>query len=347
MAHVELGIEERRRIERLRRAGVPVASIAARLRRHRSTVCRELARNRFGDEENPYLGGCHGMVAQSMAAARRHRRRKLVRMPSLPVSIVDRLRAGWSPARIAGRLRRGGSGAYVCHETIYAWVCPEEGRERRLARFLPSRLRRRRRRHGRTPREAKFPDVRSIHRRPEAVADRREFGHREADLMIFRRGHGSANVATVVERKTRYVAPYRNEDRRSRRVPGRPAGLLGPLPAAARRSVTFDRGLEFAAWRGLTNATGIDVRLGRSSGPAPERRRGERRRTHPPLAAAGYAGRRPAPRLDGSPLPTPRHDTAQVPRLRHARRSVHRGNGRDHVMDRRRVATKIEFSPQS
>ena len=77
--------------------------------------------------------------------------------------------------------------------------------------------------------------------------------------MIFQRSHGSVNVATMVERKTRYIALYRNEDRRSRRVLGRLAGLLGPLPADARRSVTFDRGLEFLAWRGLTNATGIDV----------------------------------------------------------------------------------------
>ncbi len=77
--------------------------------------------------------------------------------------------------------------------------------------------------------------------------------------MIFQRSHGGANVATLVERKTRYVALYRNEDRRSRRVLGRLAGLLGPLPAPARRSVTFDRGLEFLAWRELTKATKIDV----------------------------------------------------------------------------------------
>lgn len=77
--------------------------------------------------------------------------------------------------------------------------------------------------------------------------------------MIFQRSHGAANVATVVERKTRYIALYRNEDRRSRRVPGRLAGLLGPLPADARRSVTFDRGLEFLAWRELAKTTEIDV----------------------------------------------------------------------------------------
>lgn len=259
MAHVELGLDERRRIERLNHASVPVSKIASQLGRHRSTIYRELARNRFTDEENPYLDGYYGMAAHDMAARRRHRRRKLVRMPALLVAIVDRLRAGWSPEQIAGRLRRDGSGAYVCHETIYAWVYSKDGRDRSLARFLPRRRKKRRVRHGRKPRSAVFPQNRSIHRRPEVVTGREEFGHWEADLMIFQRSNGTANVATLVERKTRYVAFYRNEDRRSRRVLGRLAGLLSPLPSEARRSVTFDRGLEFLAWRELTKSTGVDV----------------------------------------------------------------------------------------
>jgi IS30 family transposase len=115
---------------------------------------------------------------------------------------VDRLRAGWSPEQIAGRLRRDGSGSYVSHETIYAWVYSDEGRERRLARFLPYRRNKRRVRLGRKPRAAVFPESRSIHQRPDIVAGREQFGNWEADLMIFQRSHGTANVATVVERKT-------------------------------------------------------------------------------------------------------------------------------------------------
>ena len=129
----------------------------------------------------------------------------------------------------------------------------------RAAHFLPSRRKRRRRRHGRKRQAAKFPDARSIYRRPDAVADRAEFGHWEADLMILRRAHGAANAATVIERKTRFVALYRNEDRRPRAVMGRMARLLGTLPVAARRSVTLDRGIEFQAWRELAKATGIGV----------------------------------------------------------------------------------------
>ena len=177
MAHVELSMEERRQIERLRLARAPVARIAARLRRHRSTIYRELRRNRFVDEELPELDGYWGLVAQEMASARRRRRRKLVRMPALLVAIVDRLRAGWSPEQISGRLRREGGEAYVSHETIYAWVYSKDGQDRDLARHLPSRRKRRRPRHTRRPRRSVFPPERAIRHRPEAVGRRAEFGH--------------------------------------------------------------------------------------------------------------------------------------------------------------------------
>ena len=46
-----LGLDERRSLFRLREARVPVAEIASRLGRHRSTLYRELARNRFRDPD--------------------------------------------------------------------------------------------------------------------------------------------------------------------------------------------------------------------------------------------------------------------------------------------------------
>ena len=99
MAHVELSLDLRRRIERLNHASVPVSEIELQLGRHRSTIYRDLARNRFTYEENPYLDGYHGMAAHGMAARRRHRRRKFVQMPALRAAIVNRLRVSWNLSR--------------------------------------------------------------------------------------------------------------------------------------------------------------------------------------------------------------------------------------------------------
>ena len=141
MAHTELDLRERRLIEDLLVAKASVASIARRLSRHRSTVYREISRNRFDDRELPELSGYYGVLAQRKAAERRWRHRKLIRMPDLLAAVVDRLKAGWSPEQIAGRLRLEGGAAYVCHETIYAHVYSSDGQSESLARCLGRRER--------------------------------------------------------------------------------------------------------------------------------------------------------------------------------------------------------------
>lgn len=74
--------------------------------------------------------------------------------------------------------------------------------------------------------------------------------------MIFRKEHGSANIATVVERKSRYTVLFRNNDRRSKPIMKQLIHHLAPLPVNARQSLTFDRGLEFTSWRELQTGMG-------------------------------------------------------------------------------------------
>lgn len=88
MAHTELDLRERRAIEDMLNAKVPVSKIAAEIGRHRSTVYREIKRHRFDDEELPERNGYCGMVAQQKPADRRHRRRKLIRLPQLPSTFI-------------------------------------------------------------------------------------------------------------------------------------------------------------------------------------------------------------------------------------------------------------------
>ena len=77
--------------------------------------------------------------------------------------------------------------------------------------------------------------------------------------MIFGKEHGLANVATLVERRSRYVVLFRNNDRRSKPIVSRLINKLAPLPAEARRSIAFDRGSEFAAWRALEPGLGAQA----------------------------------------------------------------------------------------
>src|SRR5690606_13834522 len=116
--------------------------------------------------------------------------------------------------------------------------------------------RKRKARYARKHRSLVFPERCMIRYRPDAVRNREDFGHWEADLMIFRRELGPANIATVVERVSRYTVVFRNNDRRSKPIMNSLIGLLAPLPRDARQSITFDRGLEFVSWRELEHGLG-------------------------------------------------------------------------------------------
>ena len=255
MAHTELGLRERRTIEDMLNAKMSVGKIAAEIGRHRSTVFREIKRNRFVDDELPKLNGYYGMTAQRSAVYRRARRRKLVRFVELRDAVIEQLKEGWSPEQIAGRLQFDDQLVRVSHETIYAYVYSPDGRSEELAHHLPHRRKKRRPRRRRTPRGLVFPPDRSIHERPDYVKARETFGEWEGDLMIFERAQGKANVASLVERKTRFAVLFRNNDRSTTQL----MSVMEPLPPPARKSITFDRGNEFRNWRNLKPGIGTEA----------------------------------------------------------------------------------------
>jgi len=251
-----LGQDERLKLAAWRDAKMPVAEIALRLGRSPSTLYRELRRNWFVDDEIPWLTGYHGVTAQRMSDARRAVHRKLVRHPQVKAAVVDRLKAGWSPEQIAGRMKLERHPVRVSHETIYRYAYSADGRQEDLYRHLPQHRRKRRPRGTRRPHTLRFGLENSIVLRPDAVAERCEFGHWECDLVMFRKEFGTANVTALVERVSRFTLLARNEDRTSKPVMEALIAGLGTLPQPARRSITFDRGTEFSAWRHLQAGLG-------------------------------------------------------------------------------------------
>ena len=315
----QLDLDQRRTLFRLLEARTPVGEIAERLGRHPSTIHRELGRDRFRDGDRGFCG-YFPLNAQDLARRRRQRRRKLVMNDGLRAHVTERLEAGWSPQQIAGRLKREPTGgASVCHETIYRHVYGPEGRRDGLYRHLPEARRRRGSRHGRRPRSASIPRERRIENRPAEVGTRETFGHREADLLIFRKEHGKANVTSLVERKSRFTFLLPNEDERSTAVIAGIAGALRGSPEDARRTVTFDRGSEFAGYAALDRDLAVKAYFCDPHSPwqkgAVENLNGRARRLLPreaaPEALTRDAPRRLADRLNDTPAALPRLPDAQ------------------------------------
>jgi IS30 family transposase len=254
-----LDLDQRRTLFRLIEARAPVGEIAARLGRHPSTIHRELGRDRFRDGDRGFCG-YFPLNAQDLARRRRQRRRKLAADEGLRAHVTERLKAGWSPQQIAGRLKQeADGGASVCHETIYRHVYGPEGRRDGLFHHLPKARRRRGSRYGRRPRATAIPRERWIENRPAEVGSRESFGHWEADLLIFRKEHGKANVTSLMERTSRFTFLLANEDKRSAAVLAGIAEALRGLPEEARRTITFDRGSEFAGYAALDRDLAVEA----------------------------------------------------------------------------------------
>jgi IS30 family transposase len=173
----QLDLEERRKIETWRAAKVSVDVIAERLGRNRTTIFRELRRNHFTDAVMPKVVGNFGVVASMKALSRRQKDRKLMRHAELQKLIIERIKDGWTPEQIAGRLIYEKAPVRVCQETIYRFVYSPKGMKEDLWWYLPEHRRKRHPRKGRAPKKPKiYPDL-GIANRPEIIGDRIQFGH--------------------------------------------------------------------------------------------------------------------------------------------------------------------------
>jgi transposase, IS30 family len=256
-SHIDM--DERRKIARWRTAGLTVDIIAEKLGRHRSTIFREIRRNMFIDDAISNLNGYYCVTAHDMARERRTKLRKLMRFSHVRQSVIDRIMHGWSPQQIAGRMRLERHPVSVSHETIYKFAYSSDGQAIKLWRHLPEHRARRRPRHARRKHGQRFSPELNILRRPDVVADRKQFGHWECDLIQFRKKFGKANVTSLVERVSRFAIFLRNNDRQSRPVMNGLVQALQTLPHLARRSITFDRGTEFTDWPYLQASIGIQT----------------------------------------------------------------------------------------
>ena len=255
-----LGESERMTIMLMRLKGSTVSEIARTIGRHKSTISREL-------RMDPYSGelAYNASRAESYAAARWQRRRRghKVKPGNWLFSFVAyRLRRGWSPLQIAGRLKRmhpDDPKRRVSHETIYKalYVLPRGELRRELLACLRQGHQNRWPRSRGQKRRERLPEELRIAARPEEAGKRLVPGHWEGDLL-----KGTLNrsaVASLIERQSRFV------------LLGEMAGcdalaaqdcferLFNEVPKDLRKSLTYDRGSEMARHRELTARTGVRV----------------------------------------------------------------------------------------
>ncbi|WP_029922358.1 IS30 family transposase [Nevskia soli] len=247
----QFNLEDRCEIARRRQAGESIRQIAAAVGCAPSSVSRELKRNGGVDEYKP-------VYATEQAQGRRWRGCRMLRDTALQAAVLEQLRWGWSPEQVSAALAQ--SGMRISHESIYRFIAGQIARTKdyswRL--YLPRAKSKRGFRGRRGGSSALHIRERvSIAQRPAEAGDRVHPGHWEADLMLFGR-HGQA-ILTLHERTTRLTVVVRQAGKAAAPVACAIQDLLAPLPAALRRTLTFDNGTEFALHHTLRKPLGIET----------------------------------------------------------------------------------------
>lgn len=243
--------EERRLIYRWSRVGYGIREIARRLERAASSISREMKRNRGEKGYRPRQADW-----KARERARRSGPRRFTEEVRLEAE--KKLREGWTPEIIGKRARLEGR-AWVCKETIYKHIYADAKAGGDLWKQLPRAHRKRRRR---CPRPSwrgrgRIPNQRMIDARPAEVVSRRTVGHWEGDLI--NGAPRTRNLATAVERKTRFTLLGRTDTKEAGEVTPVFCAMFARIPKAARVGLTLDNGKEFAGHEILARCTGLDV----------------------------------------------------------------------------------------
>ena len=195
MNYQQLTQEQRYQIYALMKAGFNRTQIASEISVHKSTVSREMRRNRGRRGYRP-------QQAHELALTRQQHR-VVPRITPQTWQQVERLLARqWSPQQISGRLRLERQPT-VSHERIYQHIYADKQAGGTLHRHLRCQKVRRKRYAGGRDRRGQIPARRSIEERPRVVALRTRLGDWEADTIVGR-NHQQALVS-LAERKSKLV----------------------------------------------------------------------------------------------------------------------------------------------
>lgn len=242
---------ERDQIAILFASGASLRLIAKKLNRGVSSISDELKRNSVNGEYQAIKA-----EELSQKRNRKSRRSNPLKNSRIYSYVADKLRCGWSPEQIAGRLKRENKGkTVICHETIYHYIYSLEGKEKRLHEYLVRKHRKRRPWYGRCLYRRGISNRVSIRQRPEEINNRSIFGHWEADV-VEGRNH-SSGIQSMLERKTRFYDGRLLVNIDSEYGIKAQVEMLIDLPIFARQSVTFDNGRENYNHHKLTRDYGI------------------------------------------------------------------------------------------
>lgn len=248
MSYTQLTSSERSILAHLKWQGHSLSEIARQLGRHKSTISREVRRNKVK------AGWYIALAAQKMTNGRRRRSRKLQHFSLGDFILVDAfLRCYWSPEQIAGRFRLKGI-MKISHATIYNHVWEDQALGGDLHKCLRQAAKLKRKRYRNRDSRGQLIGKRHISERPISAENRSRFGHTEVDTVM---GRGSKHcLFTVVDRKSGLT---RLAKLKARTVDELNSGAKRVIKRSTKplRTMTADNGTEFHGYEQIEKTTDV------------------------------------------------------------------------------------------
>ena len=223
-----------------------IREIGRLLERSHTTISRELKRNISNSKRafpRHYVDTWYPNPANIYYKSRIRNRGRRLRLKTNEIRnyVIDKIKTGWSPEIISGRLRNHCELGYVCHESIYQFIYHEAPE---LITFLPRHHKKRRQKH---PYRKPTPAIKqktSILEREESINSRSEYGHWESDSIESKDRKVAINV--LVERKTRLTHITKLYSKTSEVTKNAIVKRLSIYNKQFIQSITYDNGPENA-----------------------------------------------------------------------------------------------------
>ena len=250
MNYIHLTIEERACISKFKEMNMSLREIAKILNRNVSTISRELKRNSYKTSVNYSVTRYSPTVTNNKYIERRINCHRPIKATYTSIEYIkNKIELHWSPDQIINRNDENKPDNFPSISTIYRWI--------HLG-YIPKTSIKQLRRKGKFNRPAetrgRFNLGKTIKKRPKEVYRRNTFGHWEADTVV----SGKQNkytlkskycFVTLAERLTRRYIVKWIPDRKEETVTNAIIELLKDLPSDAVKTITCDRGKEFAGWK--------------------------------------------------------------------------------------------------
>jgi transposase, IS30 family len=245
MTYTQITQHERYVIWSMRKRGDRPAAIARELNRHRSTITREIHRNRWRQNGIGY----YPLKAQSYTNERRRVARRGTQFSREEWAFVEQLLClDWSPEQIVGWCARFGI-SVMSHETMYRHIWADKQAGGTLYTHLRIITKNLRKRYGTYDSRGRLAGKRHISTRPTAANNRSRIGHWEGDT-VMGSTTDTACIVTLVERKSGFIAIGQLSSKQAPEVNARMRQLIEAQPRPV-RTLTLDNGTEFHSYKQL------------------------------------------------------------------------------------------------